>query len=158
MGIGILFILVIISFIYNIRKKNKIKLNLFMILVPIVLTVISIFYNYHQTNSERETIMNVINLISSILALILAIIAILLVIKDRKTIKPTKSILLLGVVLSYIGLFLLSQSNYELMFTIYDYYRKLYMTNISIGLLFTLEINLFVNLISNNKKEENNGK
>lgn len=158
MGIGILSILVIVSFIYNIVKKNRVKLNLCMILVPIILTSVSIFYNYHQTSTERETIMNVINLISSILALILAIIAILWVIKDRKNIKSTKSILLLGVVVSYICLLLLSQSTYEFMFTIYDYYRKLYITNISIGLLFILEINLFTNLISNNKKEEDNGK
>ena len=54
---------------------------------------------------------------------------------------------------------ILSKPNYKL-FLANDYLRRLYTTSMSIGLLFMLQINLFVNLISNDIKGEkkSNGK
>lgn len=153
MGLYLILILVIISFIFNIIKKNEIKINLIMLVIPIILTVICIIFS-HKNVSNRENIINIINLISSITALILAIISILYVIKECKTIRKTKSILLIGIVMSYLFLLVLSKPTYLHIDAIYDYYRKLHMINISIELLFALEINLFINLVSNNKKEE----
>lgn len=148
----IIFILAIIVLSYNILKKNNIKLNLIMIFVPIILTIISIFYHYDQTSSAREMFMQSINFISSILSLILTIISILYVIKNRKDIKSSKSVLLIGIVLSYVCISILSKPIYVSEILTYDYFRRLYKININIGSLFIMQITLFTNLISNNKK------
>lgn len=148
----IIFILAIIVLSYNILKKNNIKLNLIMIFVPIILTIISIFYHYDQTSSAREMFMQSINFISSILSLILTIISILYVIKNRKDIKSSKSVLLIGIVLSYVCISILSKPTYVSEILTYDYFRRLYKININIGSLFIMQITLFTNLISNNKK------
>ena len=129
MGVSIVLVLVLISFIYNIAKKNRILLN---VLIDIVI--------------------NISKWASCTCGLILMIVAILLVIKDRKVIRASKSMLLLVMVIVYTCMLLLNQPNYSIFTGISDYYRRLYMINIGIGLLFILQINLFVNLISNNKK------
>ena len=123
-----------------------------MIFVPIILTIISIFYHYDQTSSAREMFMQSINFISSILSLILTIISILYVIKNRKDIKSSKSVLLIGIVLSYVCISILSKPIYVSEILTYDYFRRLYKININIGSLFIMQITLFTNLISNNKK------
>lgn len=169
MGICIVLILVIVSFIYNIAKKNRIKLNILMALIPIILISISSFYNYNQTRNECETVINIINFITLILALIVTIIAILYITKSRKEKKATKSILLIGVVLIFIGILIsIAQPTPVVLATTVMHFTdeyvepigdfELYMKNISIELLFLLETNLFVSLISNNQKEEKNGK
>lgn len=169
MGIIILLILVIVSFIYNILRKNQIKLNILMALIPIILISISSFYNYNQTRNECETVINIINFITLILALIVTIIAIFYITKSRKEKKATNSILLIGVVLIFIGILILivQPTPVVLATTAIDFTDEyvepigdfeLYMKNINIELLFLLETNFFINLISNNPKEEKNGK
>ena len=130
-----------------------------MNLIPIVLTGVSIAYMYYISNGGSDFVIHLVDLISCTLALILVLIAILLVIKDRKNIKSIKSLLLIGIVVAYICMLILSKPNYRL-FLANDYLRRLYTTSMSIGLLFMLQINLFVNLISNDIKGEkkSNGK
>ena len=157
MGVSIILALVLISFIWNIAKKNKVYLNILMVLVPIILTMISVTFTYYDLTSTANLVMNLINLISCTFALIIVIISILLVVKDRKTIKSSKAILLIGIAIAYICMLILSKPRYGI-FLANDYLRKIYITNVIIGLLFILQLNLFTNLISNNKKEESNGK
>ncbi len=152
MGVSIVLVLVLISFIYNIAKKNRILLNVLMCLVPFGLTWTSILYTFYNTSNGIDIVINISNLASCTCGLILMIVAILLVIKDRKVIRASKSMLLLVMVIVYTCMLLLNQPNYSIFTGISDYYRRLYMINIGIGLLFILQINLFVNLISNNKK------
>ena len=152
MGISIVLILVLVSFIYNIAKKNNIKLNLLFCIIPIVLTGASIYFTNDTTSLNEAKFIDCIHLASCIIALIFALIAILLVIKDRKTIRTAKSFLLIGMVIIYMCIMVLTLPKYKVFFT-GDYFRVTYMTTISISLLLILQINLFVNLISNNKKE-----
>lgn len=151
MGIAIILILALVSFIYNIVKKNNIKLNILFCMIPIFLTGVSIFFTYYYSKGTLS-VSNTINFISCIIALIFTIIGILLVIKDRKIIKTSKSFLLIGMVIAYICIMLLTLPKYQII-PIGDYLRTIYITTVSIGLLFILQINLFVNLFSNNTNE-----
>ena len=156
MGISIVLILVLISFIYNIVKKNNIKLNILFCMIPIILTGVSIFFTCYYSNGTSSVSSN-INFISCILSLIFAIIGILLLIKDRNTIKTRKSFLLIGMVIAYICIMALTLTKYQIIQT-GDYLRTMYITTISIGLLFILQINLFVDLFSNNTNENTDKK
>ena len=153
MEIIIVFILVLISFIWNVVKKNNIKLNMLLCLIPIVLTSISVIFTYSNISNGTNAIMQSINIVNSTVSLIMVLISMLLLIKDRKIIKSSKSFLLIGITLVYICTRVLLVPNINIALNL-KYLLETYNKDICMGLLVMLQMNLFANLISNNKKIE----
>ena len=157
MEIIIVFILVLISFIWNVVKKNSIKLNMILCLIPIVLTSISIIFTYSNISNGTNAVMQYINIANSTVSLIMVLISMLWLIKDRKIIKSSKSFLLIVITLSYICTRVLLVPNINVALNL-KYLLETYNKDITMGLLVMLQMNLFANLISNNKKVEKDKK
>ena len=150
MGVTISLILAIITLIFNLIKKNRIGVNLLSITAVIILTGITVAFSM-QTASFY-----ILNTVYTALALLLSVLAILLIIKNLKTIKWTKSILLIPIVLAYVFIHVLTNTNNNMNFTVYENIKELSIFTLGIALLVIFQINLFINLISNNdhtKKE-----
>ena len=150
MGVTISLILAIITLIFNLIKKNRIGVNLLSITAVIILTGITVAFSM-QTASFY-----ILNTVYTALALLLSVLAILLIIKNLKTIKWTKSILLIPIVLAYVFIHVLTNTNNNINFTVYENIKELSIFTLGIALLVIFQINLFINLISNNdhtKKE-----
>lgn len=146
MGTIIAIILVVISLIYNIAKKNHIKSNILAVLMLAILSGIILI------GFAKDNLFYIINTIYTAIVLILAILAILFVIKDIKVIKGVKSISLIFIVLTYIAINFLARSNYVVSFIASQELRKIATLTIDITLLLMFEVNLFINLINNTKK------
>ena len=150
MGVTISLILAIITLIFNLIKKNRIGVNLLSITAVVILTGITVAFSM-QTASFY-----ILNTVYTALALLLSVLAILLIIKNLKTIKWTKSILLIPIVLAYVFIHVLTNTNNNINFTVYENIKELSIFTLGIALLVIFQINLFINLISNNdhtKKE-----
>ena len=150
MGVTISLILAIITLIFNLIKKNRIGVNLLSITAVVILTGITVAFSM-QTASFY-----ILNTVYTALALLLSVLAILLIIKNLKTIKWTKSILLIPIVLAYVFIHVLTNTNNNMNFTVYENIKELSIFTLGIALLVIFQINLFINLISNNdhtKKE-----
>ena len=150
MGVTISLILAIITLIFNLIRKNRIGVNLLSITSVIILTGITVAF------SMQTVSFYILNTVYTALALLLSVLAILLIIKNLKTIKWTKSILLIPIVLAYVFIHVLTNTNNNMNFTVYENIKELSIFTLGIALLVIFQINLFINLISNNdctKKE-----
>ncbi len=155
MGITISLILAIITLIYNILRRNKVGVNLLAIMVPVIISGLTIGF------AMQTTSFYVVNTIYTALSLILSVLAILLIIKNMKSVKWTKSILLIPIVLSYVYIHILTNTIDSVSFwTTYESLRDSAIFTLGITLLVIFQINLFINLISNtvNTKKESDSK
>ena len=128
MGVTISLILAIITLIFNLIRKNRIGVNLLSITSVIILTGITVAF------SMQTVSFYILNTVYTALALLLSVLAILLIIKNLKTIKWTKSILLIPIVLAYVFIHVLTNTNNNMNFTVYENIKELSIFTLGIAL------------------------